>query len=116
MDLLNRKCTLIEGGKPPLTRKEIGILLKEVPDWSLEDGHLLRRFTFRDFKECVKFMDGVVGIATEEGHYPDICISNARYVDILLYTYAIGGLSLNDFILAAKIVHRLVHAPASSGM
>lgn len=116
MELLYRKCTLVEAGIPPLTRKEIGVLLKEVPDWSLEDGHLLRRFTFRDFKECVKFVDGVVGIATEEGHFPDICISQARHVDILLYTYAIGGLSLNDFILAAKIVHRFIHTPASSGL
>jgi 4a-hydroxytetrahydrobiopterin dehydratase len=52
----------------------------------------------------------------EEGHFPDICVSQGRYVDILLYTYAIGGLSLNDFTLAVKIVHRLTHSPAESGL
>jgi pterin-4a-carbinolamine dehydratase len=50
-------------------------------------------------------MNDVVGIAFNEGHFPDLCINQARYVDIMLYTYAIGGLSLIDFILAAKITN-----------
>ncbi|MDD1678070.1 MAG: 4a-hydroxytetrahydrobiopterin dehydratase [Methanomicrobiales archaeon] len=103
MDLLYRKCATIEPGTPPLTRREIGVLLKEVPEWRLENGHLYRRFSCRDYWECVQCTNDVVTIAFGEGHFPDICITQGRYVDVLLYTYGMGGLSWNDFILAAKI-------------
>jgi 4a-hydroxytetrahydrobiopterin dehydratase len=116
MDLLYRKCATIGPGTSPLTRREIGELLKEVPEWKLEDGHLYKRFSCRDYRECIQFTNDVVGIAFNEGHFPDICITQGRYVDVLLYTYSIGGLSWNDFILAAKITHKLIHHPGQSAL
>ena len=115
MDLLNGKCTRIDAGIPPLTRKEINGLLRETPGWSLENGHLYRRFLFRDFGESLRFINGAADIALGEMHFPDACIIQSRYVDILLYTSVIGGLSMNDFILAAKINQKLVSGSDRSG-
>jgi 4a-hydroxytetrahydrobiopterin dehydratase len=116
MDLLSMRCASLEPGTQPLTRKEIGALLKEVPEWKQENGHLYKRFSFKDYRECIQFTNDVVAIAFGENHFPDICIIRGRYVDVLLYTYAIGGLSWNDFILAAKIIHRFVQHPTSSAL
>jgi 4a-hydroxytetrahydrobiopterin dehydratase len=116
MNLLYRKCATLGPSTQPLTRREMGVLLKEVPEWGLENGHLYRRFSCRDYRECIQFINDVVGIAFSEGHFPDICITQERYVDVLLYTYSIGGLSLNDFIMAAKITHKLTHHPGESAL
>jgi len=61
-----------------------------------------REFIFKDFAEAMKFVNKVAGIAEEENHHPDIKINYSR-VELGLTTHAIGGLSENDFILAAKI-------------
>jgi 4a-hydroxytetrahydrobiopterin dehydratase len=116
MDLLYRKCSLIESSTQPLTRREIGDLLKGIPEWKLENGHLYQRFLCKDYKGCIQFTNDVVGIAFSEGHFPDLCITQGRYVDVLLYSYAVGGLTHNDFILAAKITHKLVHHSANSAL
>ena len=80
---------------------EINILLKEVPLWSLREGHLFRSFKFRNFKEAMTFVNSLASLAEEEGHNPDICIHYNR-VEVELWTHVIKGLSENDFIMAAK--------------
>lgn len=77
-----------------------------VPGWSVADGKLVRTFTFKDFKEAMVFVNAVASIAEQEGHHPDISIFYNK-VDIVLWTHAVGGLSVNDFILAAKINNML---------
>ncbi|MDH7592995.1 MAG: 4a-hydroxytetrahydrobiopterin dehydratase [Methanomicrobiales archaeon] len=110
------KCTPLQPSTQPLTRKEIKALMPQIPDWSLDEGHLVTRYDCRDFAECIRIFGEVIAIAMEEGHFPDICISRSRYVDVLLYTYAIGGLSLNDFILAARISGRTRRDPGASAL
>lgn len=105
MDLASKKCVPCEGGDPPLARSEIGKLLKQIADWNLkEDGILkiVKNFKFKDFKEALVFVNAIGAIAEEEGHHPNICFTWGK-VDITLWTHAVGGLSENDFILAAKI-------------
>lgn len=116
MNLLAMKCMPLQTATTPLTRKEIRALMAEIPAWRLDEGHLVTRFTCRDFAECLKILNSIAEIAGEEGHYPDICISRGRYVDVLLFTYAIGGLSMNDFILAAKITARISMDPMASAL
>jgi pterin-4a-carbinolamine dehydratase len=58
----------------------------------------------------------MVGIVFNEEHFPDICITQGHYVDVLLYTYMIGGLSWNDFILAAKITYKLTYHMGQSAL
>jgi 4a-hydroxytetrahydrobiopterin dehydratase len=103
MDLEGEKCTPIEPGTPPLTRRVTLSLAKEVPGWTLEGTRLVRKFTCRNFIEAVKLFNNISVIAAEEMHYPEMCITGQRHVTVALYTHASGGLTRNDFILAAKI-------------
>jgi len=103
--LAERKCVPCEGGIPPLTKIEAEKLMPELnQEWMLVDeaNLLARSFRFKDFKETMKFVNEVAAIAEEEGHHPDMTVSYDS-VSIELMTHAIGGLSDNDFILAAKI-------------
>ncbi|WP_292490869.1 4a-hydroxytetrahydrobiopterin dehydratase [Methanoculleus sp. 10] len=93
----------------PLTRREIADLLPEVPDWSLEDRHLHARFSCAGFAEAMAFLREVAAFSARENHLPDIAIRMGRYVDVAWYTYAIGGLSRNDFIMAARLSEMLRH-------
>ncbi len=101
MKLMEQKCQPIKTGTPPLSGKEVEALLLQIPAWSLADGELVREFRFGDFRQAMNFVNVVAGIANEEDHHPDIFISYNR-VRITLSTHKIGGLSLNDFIVAAK--------------
>lgn len=104
MDLVNQKCVPCEGGVKPLTLEEAKPYLDNVKDWKVEeDGKKIeRKFKFKDFKEALSFVNRIGEIAEEEGHHPDLELGWGR-VCVELSTHAIGGLSVNDFILAAKI-------------
>ena len=102
MELTKKKCIPCEAGTPPLNGEEIKKLLKEIPSWTLKDGHLYKKFKFKDFLEAMKFINKIAQIAESEGHHPDFCVHYNK-VDVELWTHAINGLSENDFIVAAKI-------------
>ncbi len=103
MELAQRKCTTYRPGSPPLTRKEIAELIGEVPGWSLDNGHLIRMYELDDSSRCVEFFNEVMSLSTQEGQIPDICMKESRFIEISYYTYPAGGLTLNDFIMAAKL-------------
>jgi len=103
MELAQMKCIMYKAGSPPLIRKETMDLLGQVPGWSLQGGHLTRTFTFPDAATCIAFITEIAGFSAGEGHFPDICMKEGRFVDVLFYTYPAGGLTLNDFIMAAKL-------------
>ncbi len=105
MDLTQKHCVPCEGGDPALPEDKENEFAKQTSKWLLlRDGeHKIRRqFTFKDFKEAISFVNKVADIAEEEQHHPDIYIFYNK-VQIDLFTHAVGGLSENDFILAAKI-------------
>ncbi|MFZ3011766.1 MAG: 4a-hydroxytetrahydrobiopterin dehydratase [Minisyncoccia bacterium] len=105
MDLSNKKCIPCEaGGVDPFSEAQAEEYLKEVSGWVLDEKaqKIWKEFKFQDFLEAIKFVNLVAGIAEGEGHHPDIHIYYNK-VTLELSTHAIGGLSLNDFILAAKI-------------
>lgn len=105
MSLADKKCIPCEGGTPPLKSEEINKYLVELEgDWKVSDNKKISRtFVFKNFKDAIAFVNKVAKIAEEESHHPDIRIYTYKKVDIELSTHAIGGLSENDFILAAKI-------------
>jgi len=103
MELAERKCTTYRAGSPPLTRKEIMDLLSGVPGWSLENGHLVRRFELGDSGQCIEFFTEAMTISQQEGQIPDVTMKESRFLTISFYTYPAGGLTLNDFIMAARI-------------
>jgi 4a-hydroxytetrahydrobiopterin dehydratase len=90
---------------PALTADQVQTYLAEVPQWKLtSDGKRLRReWRLKDFVTGLDFFQRVGLIAEEEGHHPDLHLSNYRQAAIEIWTHSLGGLSENDFILAAKI-------------
>lgn len=101
--LLNKKCVPCEGGVDPLTKKQIDELLPQAQGWEvIEDKKITREFKFKNFVQAIDFVNRVADIAELEDHHPDFHIYYSR-VRLELWTHAIGGLSENDFIVAAKI-------------
>jgi 4a-hydroxytetrahydrobiopterin dehydratase len=103
--LRTKKCVPCEGGVPPVSRQEAERLLKDLPGWTLsEDGIRIRReWVVKNFMAAMDFFQRVAALAEEEGHHPDLHLVGYRNVAVELWTHAIGGLSENDFIEAAKI-------------
>ncbi len=105
MNLTEQKCVACEGGVTPFNREESEILLKQIPGWeiSADAKSISKKYTFKNFKEALAFINKVGAIAESEGHHPDIHITDYKHVEINLSTHAIDGLSQNDFIVAAKV-------------
>lgn len=89
-------------GAPPLPDEESSDLAGHVPDWEIEDKALRRIFVFKDFSEAFGFVTRVALLAEAEGHHPDIFNSWNR-VELSFWTHTAGGLTRNDFIMAAKV-------------
>lgn len=103
--LSKKKCVPCEGGVEPLNPDQAEEFMKELsPEWMLIDQHrmLARTFTFKDFKQALAFANKVGAIAEEEQHHPDLTVGYGN-LGVELTTHSIGGLSENDFIVAAKI-------------
>jgi 4a-hydroxytetrahydrobiopterin dehydratase len=109
MELKDKKCVPCEGGVEPMQESEEEKYINDVPSWSIERNgeHKIRKeFKFDDFKQAMKFVNNIADIAQKEGHHPNFCV-NYNVVNTVLFTHAIGGLSENDFIMAAKIDNAL---------
>lgn len=104
-ELKGKKCVPCEGGVPPVSRADAERLLADLPGWKLsDDGVRIRReWLVKDFMVGIDFFNRVAALAEDEGHHPDLHLVGYRNVAIEIWTHAIGGLSENDFILAAKI-------------
>ncbi len=104
MDLANKHCVPCEGTEDPFTKEDIARYMPGLSKtWDVVDGKKIRyQFSFKTFPEAVTFVNKIVPIAESEGHHPDIHIYYNK-VTIELWTHAIGGLSENDFVMAAKI-------------
>lgn len=104
MELTQKKCVPCEGFETPFNKAEAEALMHQVPDWTLsEDGKSIQRtFAFKDFAGAMAFADKCAALAEEEGHHPDLHVAWGK-LTVSTWTHAIGGLSQNDFIIAAKI-------------
>jgi 4a-hydroxytetrahydrobiopterin dehydratase len=102
--LAQRTCRPCEGGAEPLPLAAAQALLRDVPGWELVDGKALRRrVVCPDFLGAVGLIQRIAPLAEADDHHPDLHLTNYKRLTIELSTHAIGGLSENDFILAAKI-------------
>jgi len=103
-NLFAKKCIPCEGGVEPLSGEVVQKYLPQLKNgWEVVDNKKIKyQFEFGSFKEAMIFVARVGEIAEEEGHHPDIHIYYNK-VEIWLWTHSIGGLSENDFIIAAKI-------------
>ncbi len=104
MSLTDMKCIPCEGGVTPLSRTEAETLRAQTPEWKVAANaqSIARSFAFKNFAQALAFANKVGALAEDEGHHPELLVEWGR-VTVTLTTHAIGGLSENDFILAAKI-------------
>jgi 4a-hydroxytetrahydrobiopterin dehydratase len=104
-ELAQKRCAPCEGGVPALTLAEAQALLGSVEGWCISDDgrQISRSWTVKNFMAGIDFFNKVAALAEEEGHHPDLHLEGYRQVTIILWTHAVGGLTENDFILAAKI-------------
>jgi 4a-hydroxytetrahydrobiopterin dehydratase len=104
-ELLSKKCVPCEGGLPPLARSEAEALLEGASGWSLDADakRISKSWIVKNFMAGVDFFTKVAALAEDEGHHPDLHLEEYRHVSIVIWTHAVGGLTENDFILAAKI-------------
>lgn len=102
-ELTKKKCRSCNESQEPLKGDAIKKLQHDLGDnWKvISEHHLEKEYSFKDFKEALDFTNRVGAIADQEGHHPDIFLGWGK-VKLDLWTHNIGGLSENDFILAAK--------------
>jgi 4a-hydroxytetrahydrobiopterin dehydratase len=104
-DLAKKHCVACEGHKSALSADQTREYLRAVPQWTLTaDGKRIRReWRVKDFPVALDFFNRVGAIADAEDHHPDLHLAGYRNVTVEIWTHAVGGLTENDFILAAKI-------------
>lgn len=104
INLNNQKCQACSGNTPVLNENQISEYLAKLNNWSVNDEQkmIYKKFKFKTFKQALNFTTKVGKLADIEGHHPDISLGWG-YTLIMLHTHAIKGLSINDFIMAAKI-------------
>ena len=104
-ELADKHCEACEGGVKPLTKEEAEKYLNKIaPEWTLSDDHktISRDFKFKGFYKTVAFVNAIAWMANHEGHHPDLEVGYGHCL-VKWQTHAIGGLSENDFICAAKV-------------
>ena len=100
-ELARRKCKPCEGGVKPFTPDEAKRLLKGLEGWAVEGGKLARTYSFKNYYETMAFVNALAWISHREDHHPDLSVGYNK-CRVEYSTHAIGGLSENDFICAAK--------------
>ena|ERR1700751_1479033 len=103
--LAERRCKPCEGGIPPLTAAEAQRFLAQIStSWAVTENNLAirREFRFRDFYRTMSFVNALAHIANIEDHHPDLEVGY-NYCHVTFTTHAVGGLSENDFVCAAKL-------------
>jgi 4a-hydroxytetrahydrobiopterin dehydratase len=103
--LTKRKCVPCEGIGRAYTPAEAQSYLGEIPGWELAlDGKSIERaFILKNFVACVDLINRIKDIAEDEMHHPDLHLTGYKNLKVVLYTHALGGVTENDLIVAAKI-------------
>ena len=103
-NLRQQRCVPCEGGVEPLDRRAAENLLSQAQGWQLNAAanEISRAFDFKNFYETMAFVNALAWIANREDHHPDLEVGYKR-CHVRYSTHAIKGLSINDFICAAKI-------------
>lgn len=99
--LLQQHCQPLEG-HAPMKPAEITQHLARAPGWALVDGAIQKRFEFADFHRTIGFVNALAWIANAEDHHPDLQVSYG-HCTVRFNTHSVAGISINDFICAAKV-------------
>lgn len=110
-DLATKSCKPCEGGTAPLEQQEIDRLLQHLSNWEQQGKELVKTYQFKNYYETMAFVNATAWVSHRENHHPDLEVGY-RQCRVRYSTHAIGGLSENDFICAARI--DALQAPASA--
>ena len=100
-NLAQRRCQPIEGGKA-MSEAEIAAHLAQVDGWQARDGAIEKTHRFANFYQTMAFVNALAWICHTEDHHPDVALNYDRCV-VRFNTHSVGGISINDFICAAKV-------------
>jgi len=104
--LAERRCEACTPETPTLTRERAAELLQQLNGWAITDvegrAELTKAFRFKGFMPGIELTNQIAALAEQEGHHPDLLLTYGS-LTVRLWTHAAGGLTDNDFILAAKI-------------
>jgi 4a-hydroxytetrahydrobiopterin dehydratase len=104
-ELAQQHCSLIAANTPRLNKKDISRLKAELPGWETRVTgavlHLEKSYQFKDFSQALAFTNRVGQLANQEDHHPAIMTEWSK-VTVTWWTHKIKGLTMNDFIMAAK--------------
>ncbi len=99
--LIALHCKPLEG-HAAMSAAEIAAHLQQVDGWSVVNGSIEKALPFKDYHHTMAFVNAVAWIAHREDHHPDIAFGYNRCT-LRFNTHSVGGISLNDFICAAKV-------------
>lgn len=102
MQLATQICQPCRTGESKLTSAEAIELVGELDDWTYFPDRIEKRWEFKGFKRPLALVANIAEIAHQQNHHPDIRFGWG-YVEVVLTTHSISGLSRNDFIVAARI-------------
>jgi len=100
-DLRSLHCKPLEG-QPPMSVSEIETHLARLGGWSLRDGAIEKAYRFASYHQTLAFVNALAWIAHAEDHHPDLAVGYG-HCTVRFNTHSVGGISLNDFICAAKV-------------
>jgi 4a-hydroxytetrahydrobiopterin dehydratase len=92
-----------------LSQNEVEALLKDLPEWKLDDGKMVRDWVFNDFVAAMTFVNGIAILAEQAGHHPDIDIRYNR-VRLGLVSHDAGGITGRDADMARRISREYLRA------
>jgi 4a-hydroxytetrahydrobiopterin dehydratase len=101
-ELVDKKCKPCEGGGTPLTLEVADALLEQLEGWERDGAEISKTYTFKNYYQTLAFVNAAAYISHHEDHHPDMLVSY-KTCTVAYTTHAIGGLSENDFICAAKL-------------
>ena len=99
-NLLSQHCLTLEGGAP-MNDAAVCDHLAQVSGWHLKEGAIEKTYAFKNYFETIAFVNALAWVCNIEDHHPDLLVSYSRCV-VRFNTHSVGGISINDFICAAK--------------
>jgi 4a-hydroxytetrahydrobiopterin dehydratase len=101
-ELSRLRCSALRGAEHRLSSERVAELSIGIGPWRIESDSLIRDFRFADFHQTMAFVNALAWIAHQQDHHPDLTVGY-NHCRVLFTTHDVGGLSLNDFICAARV-------------
>jgi 4a-hydroxytetrahydrobiopterin dehydratase len=99
-ELFTAHCRPLEGGKA-MKDDAVRAQLVELPGWETDGKRILRGYRFADYWETIAFVNALAYVIHREDHHPELKVGYDK-LEVRFDTHSVGGISLNDFICAAK--------------